>query len=107
MDAGQALYVVLVQLLLFSAAAALTASAFLAIRRPRRWWAYVLTKVGITITNGVLLSVVFPAQTIPVTPISVSYAVGLAATGIGLSFVAGDLAKRQGVLVPETEPETP
>lgn len=93
---GQVMYLVLIQLLLFAMGASLVAIYALIIRRPKRWSFYVLAKVGIMITNGILVVIVLPTpeHSIHITGYLLGYLVGLACVGVGVLGIAKDILSR-------------
>jgi hypothetical protein len=95
---GRIIYFTLVQLLLFATGTSVVAVVALAARRPKRWTWYALVKLGIVITNGILLAVVIPVrgQTLPFDAVTAAFSLGVAATGIGLVGVCRDIIRKAG-----------
>lgn len=88
---------ILIQLSLFALGTSLGAIALLVWRRPKRWYWYAMTKVGIFLTIGaVFVTILLPAGRIEPTREAITYAVGLGFVGVGLIGVCRDIAKKLG-----------
>ena len=90
------LYFVLLQVSLFALGASAVAVSVLVRHRPRRWWAYALTKVGLAGIVGTLMLRVWDNGTVEPSGAAYFYVGFVLASAIGLSYVSGDLARRGG-----------
>ena len=97
---GKLLFLVLFNVLLFATGSAAVAM-FMAVKFRRnifRWWAYVLTKLGIIATNTILLVRLFPDGEVPPDNYAYGYTAGMFITAVGMAFVAGALARKGGAV---------
>lgn len=88
------LFRLFLQLEMLTFGATLVAMFLLVRNRPFRWWTYFTTKVGILITNGVLLKAVIPAQVVQPTAEAYVFMVGLVFTCLGLVGVSSAIARK-------------
>lgn len=89
-------YLALLNVSLFALGAAAASLGILIRHRPRRWWAYALVKAGLATIVGTLMFVVWGNGTVEPSARAGIYILGVLGSAVGMSFVAGDLAKRGG-----------
>lgn len=90
------LYFLLLQMSLWATGAAAVAIGVLVRHRPRRWWAYVLTKLGLGGIVGTLMVRVWENGTVEPSGAAYFYVAFVAVAAVGLTYVSGDLARRGG-----------
>jgi hypothetical protein len=98
---GELLYQVLLQASLFAMGAAAVSVGVLVRHKPRRWWAYALTKVGLSGIVATILTRIWATGSVEPSTAAYFYVAFVAASAVGMSFVAGDLAKRGGIVSAE------
>lgn len=98
---GPFLYFMVVDFSLFALGATAVACVVLAICRPRRWWAYIITKAAMAGLVGVILIRVLPVRVIDLNAYSVIYIVCLMALTGFMPVVTADVIHRTAVPSPE------
>lgn len=93
---ARAIYLVLLQASLFAFGAGLVAIGILIRFRFRRWWAYVLTKISLIGIIGIIFLLIWERGQVESTPQTTGYVVLVVIGAIGMTFVAGDLARKGG-----------
>lgn len=96
---GKAIFLLILQLSFFAAGSAVFATAVLLWFRPKRWWGYTLSKIGIFgIVIAVLFGAVLPAGSIPLSPLAVMYMLGLTCATVGVTVVSIDVIRRVNLM---------
>lgn len=99
MTLGRTIFILILQLSFFAMGAALFATAVLLWFRPRRWWGYTMSKLGIFgIVMAVLFGAVLPAGQIPLTTLAVIYILGLLLSTVGVTVVSIDIIRRVNLM---------
>lgn len=94
---SEILYIALINLSLFTMGASLITIGILAYRRPYRWWAFVLTKLGLFgIVGTILLDVLPKVRELPGNFWTYVYEISVALAGIGASFITSALNRSMG-----------
>jgi hypothetical protein len=97
------LYFALVQLSLFALGTTVVAAVVLVVKRPPRWWAYVLVKVGVFLVLGIIFLLVLPDRVVEPGVFTYLYLMAVAAIGVGLIFESKDIIQR-AIKPPLSEP---
>lgn len=90
------IYLLLLQLLLFTAATSVVTLAFLIRNRPDAWVWYGLAKSGIAVTSLLLFSRVLPSpdHSVPLTWLVLAYMLSLVSICVGMIGVSVDLMRK-------------